>query len=167
MHALTLIGIWVGGGPGEGPRCHFNVLNTSSASRVPPEQPVLAGQLLRGEGRAAGPAEMLIPPVLVEFCFTFLSPLGPSKILPIKTKHSAGTEPLCVFLAGSDLTPRRQIGWGTAQRCQSPWKALLKLLSWGARAAKVSGVLQLSVCPSVPHLACARQVLYGRRPSPS
>lgn len=58
-------------GPGEGPKYRFNVLNTSIALDVLPEQPVLTGRLLRGKGRAAGPGEMLISPVWVEFWLGF------------------------------------------------------------------------------------------------
>lgn len=55
-----------GRGPGGGPKYYFNVSNTSTVWAVSPEQRGLTGRLLCGE---AGPGEMLISPVQVEFWF--------------------------------------------------------------------------------------------------
>lgn len=82
LHALTFISIGGGGSKGgeresgEGLKYCFNVLNTITALDVSPEQPVLIGQLLRGEGMAAGPGEMLISALWVEFWGFFFSCLG-------------------------------------------------------------------------------------------
>lgn len=68
---------------------------------------MLTGRLLRGEGRAAGPGEMLISPVRVEYWFIFFSPGSKQNIIN-KSKAQCWDGASGCFSCRSDLIPWKQ-----------------------------------------------------------